>query len=375
MARASRFIVFAAVFALGATLLTARAPALPRATTKPRPLVLAYYYIWFDPTSWQRAKSDLPLLGPYSSDERKVIHQHVTSAKQAGIDGFLVSWKHTVKLDRRLQLLADEAAKQNFRLGIVYEGLDFERRPLPIARVRDDLAFFEKTFARQRPFALFEKPLVIWSGTWEFKTADIASVTRARRPHLLVLASEKSVKGYSRVGDIVDGNAYYWSSVDPQGHASYPEKLAAMSESVHQHHGLWIAPVAPGFDGKLLGHTRVVPRRGTATFDAEWNTAVQSSPDALGVISWNEFSENTYIEPSRNYGTQALSDLARLTGTPGPGGELDSSSPAGHEVPAGGIIALAFLALVLAGSAAVVGRRVRMNRRRNADERLSEGSL
>jgi hypothetical protein len=34
----------------------------------------------------------------------------------------------------------------------------------------------------------------------------------------------------------------------------------------------------------------------------ELNTALQSLPDAIGLISWNEFSENSHIEPSQNYG-------------------------------------------------------------------------
>ena len=39
---------------------------------QPIPL-LAYYYIWFDPGSWNRAKVDYPLLGRYSSDDKKVM--------------------------------------------------------------------------------------------------------------------------------------------------------------------------------------------------------------------------------------------------------------------------------------------------------------
>ena len=39
---------------------------------------------------------------------------------------------------------------------------------------------------------------------------------------------------------------------------------------------------------------------------------MSSSPDAVGLISWNEFSENSAIEPSRRYGAQALRTLADL---------------------------------------------------------------
>ncbi|HEX6034325.1 MAG TPA: hypothetical protein VFY83_07815, partial [Anaerolineales bacterium] len=37
--------------------------------------VLAYYYIWFDTESWNRAKTDYPLLGRYSSDDASVMRQ------------------------------------------------------------------------------------------------------------------------------------------------------------------------------------------------------------------------------------------------------------------------------------------------------------
>jgi hypothetical protein len=38
----------------------------------------------------------------------------------------------------------------------------------------------------------------------------------------------------------------------------------------------------------------------------------RSSPDAIGLISWNEFSENTHVEPSREYGFKYLELLADL---------------------------------------------------------------
>ncbi|MGZ6823808.1 MAG: hypothetical protein ACXVF9_15210, partial [Blastococcus sp.] len=100
--------------------------------------------------------------------------------------------------------------------------------------------------------------------------------------------------------------------------------------AVHGTHGLWIAPAAPGFDARLNGGTRAVPRHGGATLRAEWANALRSSPDAIGLISWNEFTESTYVEPSRDDGDAALRTVAALTGAPGPQGRLDSSAPAGH---------------------------------------------
>ena len=175
-----------AVIVLALATLSIGAPSPARATDRapvsPTPL-LAYYYIWFTPSSWSRGKRDYPLLGRYSSDDTGIMRQHVRWAKSAGIDGFLVSWKSTPTLDDRLARLIRVANAQHFRLGIVYEGLDFHRRPLPIATVRHDLERFAATFAHNRAFAIFERPVVVWSGTWRYTNAQIRirNPARARR--------------------------------------------------------------------------------------------------------------------------------------------------------------------------------------------------
>jgi hypothetical protein len=40
------------------------------------------------------------------------------------------------------------------------------------------------------------------------------------------------------------------------------------------------------------------------------DTALQSLPDAIGLISWNEFSENSHIEPSQDHGNLYLKLLS-----------------------------------------------------------------
>lgn len=274
--------------------------------------ILAYYYIWFDPQSWNRAKTDYPILGRYSSDDVDVMRQHVQWAKAAGIDGFIVSWKSTDKLNRRLDQLVRIAAEENFKLAIIYEGLDFSRNPLPPDQVGVDLDYFTQHYASNPVFHLFQKPLVIWSGTWEYSLDEISGVTQTRRNDLLILASEKNVDGYQRLANVVDGDAYYWSSVNPDSHPSYLDKLTSMGDAVHTKGGVWIAPAAPGFDARLVGGTSVVDRKAGETLKTELNAALQSQPDAIGLISWNEFSENSHIEPSHNYGDLYLKVLAGI---------------------------------------------------------------
>jgi hypothetical protein len=290
--------------------------------------VLAYYYIWYNSNSWDRAKTDTPLLGTYTSDDLAVMRQHILEAKAAGITGFIVSWKSTDVLNRRLQQLAEVAQQENFKLSIIYQGLDFNRNPLPVDTVANDLDYFIHNFASLPAFQLYSKPLVIWSGTWNFNTQQIQQVTTSRRGDLLILASERNLAGYTRLASLVDGDAYYWSSVNPATYSGYQAKLDQMSQAIHNNNGLWIAPAAPGFDARLVGGTTVVDRNNGDTFRIEINTAMASNPDALGIISWNEFSENSQIEPSQNYGTQYLDLLKSIITTPAPQVvEFDSSIP------------------------------------------------
>ncbi len=294
----------------------AAAPAAsPAATSVP---VLAYYYIWFDTTSWNRAKTDLPLLGPYSSDDAAVMRTHIRWAKAAGIDGFIVSWKNTPTLTARLDELVKIADEENFKLAIIYQGLDFWRAPLPVAQIGADLDFFAKRYGQDPAFDLYAHPLVIWSGTWMFTRPQIERVTATRRQNLLILASQKQPSAYEHIADLVDGNAYYWSSVDPDTHPDYLGKLQAMAEAVHDSDGLWIAPAAPGFDARLIGGERTIDRKDGQTLTTEMKTALQSKPDAIGLISWNEFSENSQIEPSCTYGSASIDQVAQLLGGTAP---------------------------------------------------------
>ncbi|MGW5670164.1 hypothetical protein [Micromonospora sp. NPDC003776] len=308
---------------------TGRPQGSPHPSAAPVP-ILAYYYIWFNPTSWNRAKIDYPLLGRYSSDDVEIMRRHVRMAKSAGITGFLVSWKHTPQLDERLAKLIEVAREEHFHLGIVYQGLDFSRTPLAFDTVRTDLAYFATRYATDPVFDIFGRPVVVWTGSDRFTADQIRATVGGVRGKLLVLGNAKSVADVEASQGVLDGQAYYWSSVDPTAGAS-GRKLADMSRAVHRRGGLWIAPVAPGFDARLVGGKREVPRREGATLRASFAAARLSEPDAIGVISWNEFSENTHIEPSERFGSLDINVLADLLGA-----RADVNVPADSSDPGDG---------------------------------------
>ncbi|MDT7726022.1 MAG: alpha-mannan endo,2-alpha-mannanase / glycoprotein endo-alpha,2-mannosidase [Actinomycetota bacterium] len=340
--------------------------------------VLAYYYIWYDQPSWDRGKTDYPRLGRYSSDDTNVMRHHIQDAKAAGITGFVVSWKSTPTNDRRLDALVGLARTEDFELSINYESLDFNRNPLPVDRVRTDLTRFADRYANDPLFKRLDKPLVIWSGIWKYSHDEVSLVSAAVRTKLLLLASEKSVQDYERIADVVDGNAYYWSSVDPQRDTGAAAKLAEMGAAVHAHHGLWVPSFAPGFDVRQIAGTRVVDRRDGETMRRQYAAAIASSPDALGLISWNEFSENSHVEPSTTYGDRYLKVLREITGTTvpalGPLAEDSSGSSGSSGAPWGLVIAGGAAVILLGGMTALALRRRRATAGRPRAPRLQQRS-
>jgi hypothetical protein len=311
--------------------------------------ILAYYYIWFDPSSWGRAKKDVPLLGRYSSDERAVMRRHIELARSAGIDGFLVSWKDTPKLTERLHRLVEIARVEHFKLGIVYQGLDFARDPIPVSKVAADLRLLADTYAGDPVFDVVGgRPVVVWTGTDAFSAADLRLATDPVQDRLMMLASSRSTEQWQRVSDSFEGNAYYWSSVNP-AKTWYPRELTKMGQAVHATGGLWVAPAAAGFDATLVGGKTVVERNDGRTLETELTTAVRSAADVIGLISWNEFTENSHIEPSERYGGSALAVVAGFTGSGTPLPVIDTAAAPRSSVAGGlnGVAALSVMFVLL----------------------------
>jgi hypothetical protein len=337
--------------------------ALGQQANSPVP-VLAFYYIWFNHSSWDRAKKNYPLIGTYSSSQPSVMRHQIEQAKSAGIDGFIVSWKNTLLNNQRLQMLMTVAAQMHFKLAMIYQGLNFYRRPLPVTEVaRDFIKFRDKYASNPVFFRLGGKPLTIWSGTWAFSHAQIAQVTGAVRQDMTVLSTEKNLDGFLRVADVTDGDAYYWSSVNPATNTFYGAKLNQMSRAIHRDGKYWIAPFAPGFDARMVGGHEFVSRKNGQTLRTEYATALRSSPDAFGLISWNEWSENSFVEPSERYGYQSLDVLRQLRGTalPQPTGpaapsETGAARPGGRTPAAWpNLLRLAGFPIVLAIAVGVIG--------------------
>lgn len=87
---------------------------------------------------------------------------------------------------------------------------------------------------------------------------------------------------------------------------------------------LWVASVCPGYDDRRISSRAThefVDRANGSTYDTQWRTAVTTAADWVIITTWNEFFENTHIEPSATYGTAYLDATRKWVATfKGPAG-------------------------------------------------------
>src|ERR671939_842163 len=110
------------------------APALAE-TNADGHTVLAYYYAWWDPSTFDRTLYRAP--EAYNSDDPAMIQKHVQEAQAAGIDGFIMSWYgNGDRTDRNLAQLLDVAQQSGFRATIHFETPKFWGPDDVIAQLR-----------------------------------------------------------------------------------------------------------------------------------------------------------------------------------------------------------------------------------------------
>jgi hypothetical protein len=279
--------------------------------------VFAYYYMWMHGNYWHTNKLDHPLQPPgdYSSDDPAVIKLQIKQAQTAGISGFICSWKNNPWYQKVLPLVMAAANEAGFKLALEYETLNASKIPQSSAAIIRDLSYFISNYASNPCWHLINgNPFIIIDDTNWYTPATVSVITSGVKDRLSILADVPTPALYSKYASYVDGNAYYWSSQGSVSLRAAQADLTALGQAVHASKGIWIPSFSPGFNATHIGGKPVVPRNNGLTLQDEHANALASSPDIMGLISWNEWTENTYTEPSVLYGSAAITTLKDLVG-------------------------------------------------------------
>jgi hypothetical protein len=288
------------VLVLATTFAPAAAPVtLAGNDTRP---VLAYYYTWWDPATFQRTLYQPDQ--PYTSDDAPVIERHVKEAQAAGIDGFVMSWYgNGDRTDANLARLLDISQQSGFRATIHFETGHFWGVDDVTAQLK---AFYDKSINHPAILRYQGRPVIFF---WQASTFDNATWSTIRNvvdpDHNAVWIADGDQFGILS-GDAWDGISPYaiaWSANPAAQLPSWGAKAAAVAPGK-----LYIPPVSPGCnDAAARATTCAQDRQGGAYYQATWDGALASNPSwAVIVSTFNEWMESTQIEPSVQYGDQYL---------------------------------------------------------------------
>jgi hypothetical protein len=268
---------------------------------------------------------DIPSEGLYDQSLAATFDRHIQLAADAGVRGFLVDWMGMGSTSQtpsssdensRLDLLVSRVDLFNahrthpFLLGLAFAARgNYQRHAADIVA---DLQYFSARYGKDPAFLnqYSAKPIVMWMDSRKLALSTVQQVSAAVRSDLYLIGDE-TAGSWARDAAYLAGSSYYWSTENPYTNGAAGASLQSLGRSIHGAQKRWFAPFIAGYNKQLIGGT-CVPRLGTQTLARIWQLNAKSSPDGWFGISWNEFVENTYLEPSQAYGTTYLDALKRL---------------------------------------------------------------
>ncbi len=333
----------ALLFALTGLLAACAPEAPPR-----RPAVLVHVMPWFEskdrsgawgwhwtmdkrnPDRGELAAHDRPLIGPYDSSDPAVVAYQVALMKAAGVDGVILDWygpggfKDYEAIHRASLLLVAEVKKAGLKFAVCVEdnaGARFMKeaglsRAAATSKVAESFEWLEKHWLRDPDYFRLEgRPLLLIFGP-QYLTEPEWTAIRTRMPSspLVFTLPHLAFRAGGSWG--VDG-AYAWIPVS-EGRTIAPEAWKAEFAALHQgpDKDRMLAAAFPGYRdfyaeaGLHASYGRIDHRDG-ATFAESLDLALNSGAKVVQIATWNDYGEDTGIEPTAKRGHRELETLMR----------------------------------------------------------------
>lgn len=290
-------------------------------------LVWAIYYPWYMPRFAPRWWSsdiwvDRPI-EPYSSDDIEGLRAHIAAAQSAGIDGFLVEWcgiqykGDADVMDANFGKMLDLAEEMNFKMAAYYDLLCTQG-----VNPADLQYLLTVRAAHPAYYHMNGLPVVAMYNTESTDPAawqDILDEAGSKGLNAVFIGDSYDPARFS----LFDGLHQYVNFGEPDISGRYHTlERGALFTSVFGPDGrshFWAATVTPGFDntpiyngrsalnpGMQKGDILTLDRAGGQTYRDAWDLALHSGAEWVIITSWNEWQENTHIEPSQMYGDYYL---------------------------------------------------------------------
>ena len=308
----------------------------------------AYYYLWYDEDQWKVYRYvHKPVLDLYSSSDPEAMSRHIEWSKQYGINFFVVSWAGKEGLDGKPEKSDQNLRKQllpsvlshDFKFAILYESatrlppdpndaIDLDKPGYAsrlVADLRDAAKYFDHPSYLKIHVNGEVKPLLILYRARNFTGQIADTIGRVK----------------SALSDVyLVGDEVYWGGIirsrlkigppklkDPERmklydgvtaynmHTRDREILGSFEKKLESEYGDWLRALSsvgvdfipsaiPGYDDTKVPDRKNPPLlRGPERFSSQLEIAMKhlSKRNIVLITSFNEWHEDTQIEPAKDY--------------------------------------------------------------------------
>jgi len=248
-----------------------------------------------------------PLDGVYDSLDPSTINRQVMEAREAGLDGFIVSWWGFESYSHRVLEAMLDLAPKDF-LTIYYEtAMTFKLRDLSrekaVERIYSDLkGLLAKYSVKDQWVHVDGKPLLVLYIVENYSIDEWLKIKGRLRedgfePFFL---GDTYNPEYLKVMDGLHTYNPIWITL--RG-LSFTKVYCDISLRTHEIGGVYASTVCPGYDDRKIREPGLfIAREDGHYYRICWEAAMECRADWALVTSWNEWFEGTEIEPSLEYG-------------------------------------------------------------------------
>ena len=268
-----------------------------------------------------------PLTGPYDSRDPALLEYQALLMKMSGIDGVIVDWYGSENfwdyglLNDSTQALFKYIQKAGLLFSICYEDqtirhmIDNDHLLLKDARAnaQKEMLYMQENWFRQDAYLRYsERPVLFIFGPQYFKSvSDWETLFSVLDTKPVFITEDNTLPP-------VTTSAYPWPPMWASKDGVLTEKALGdyLSSFYKKASGweYWVASAFPGFKdiykeaGVSEGYGFLDARDGE-TFRSTIQLALENNPDAIQLVTWNDYGEGTNIEPAEEYGYQYLEIL------------------------------------------------------------------
>ncbi|HEY0069919.1 MAG TPA: endo-1,3-alpha-glucanase family glycosylhydrolase [Chloroflexia bacterium] len=301
-------------------------------------ILLAFYYTWFEKENFEDGSMPDRPMDPYSSARPETIQRQVIEAHGAGITGFIAAWTgFGTDTDTNFETLLNIAAAHDFKATIYFETPTIMKSKNVSNEIRDFIAKYgsHPAFLRWQG-----KPVIFFWHPQEYKNLEAWKAIRSQLDpgHAQHWSAETTEFRYLDAFDSVHSfSACKWN--EKTDAAKEQIRFSAEVDAYNRKNNTqrtWIGGIIPGWDETRVGDGRPnpkrIPRREGELYKEMWQAATGTNPDIITITSWNEWKEDTQIEPAVSYRTTYL-DLTREYAAKWRGTQDSPALPLTPEVP------------------------------------------